>query len=263
MSDVVGMKKLARRDWLKDCTVLALAASGLGARAQHDSTVLVVGDSLSAEYGLRRGTGWVALLEKRLTDEKIPAHVVNASISGDTTSGGRSRLAALLTQHRRFDDEGARQRDPLLLAARQHLRVVAQPLAEADPAEHLGREAARVGAALQLEREHHVLEGIQIAEQLETLEHEPHLRGPHRGARILVEREQVGAGEPHRPRRRRVEAGDQRQQRALARTRGADDRGRLACREAEIDLMENRQRAGGIADLLGQTLDNDDGFGHG
>ena len=93
------MKKLARRDWLKHCTVLALAASGLGARAQHDSTVLVVGDSLSAEYGLRRGTGWVALLEKRLTDEKIPAHVVNASISGDTTSGGRSRLATLLTQH--------------------------------------------------------------------------------------------------------------------------------------------------------------------
>jgi len=93
------MNKLARRDWLKHCTVLALAASGLAARAQHESTVLVVGDSLSAEYGLRRGTGWVALLEKRLADEKIPAHVVNASISGDTTSGGRSRLAALLAQH--------------------------------------------------------------------------------------------------------------------------------------------------------------------
>ncbi|HMC15388.1 MAG TPA: arylesterase [Albitalea sp.] len=91
--------KLARRDWLKHCTVLALTASGIGARAQHESTVLVVGDSLSAEYGLRRGTGWVALLEKRLADEKIPAQVVNASISGDTTSGGRSRLGALLKQH--------------------------------------------------------------------------------------------------------------------------------------------------------------------
>ena len=63
-------------------------------------TLLVVGDSLSAEYGLARGTGWVALLEKRLAQEKLDATVVNASISGDTTSGGRSRLAALMKQHR-------------------------------------------------------------------------------------------------------------------------------------------------------------------
>lgn len=62
--------------------------------------ILIVGDSLSAEYGLRRGTGWVALLEQRLAQEKIQARVVNASISGDTTSGGRSRLPALLSQHR-------------------------------------------------------------------------------------------------------------------------------------------------------------------
>lgn len=62
-------------------------------------TLLVVGDSLSAEYGLKRGSGWVALLEQRLAAEKISAKVVNASISGDTTSGGRSRLPALLAQH--------------------------------------------------------------------------------------------------------------------------------------------------------------------
>ena len=63
-------------------------------------TIVVVGDSLSAEYGLKRGTGWVALLEQRLAKEKIGAKVVNASISGDTTSGGRSRLPALLAQHK-------------------------------------------------------------------------------------------------------------------------------------------------------------------
>lgn len=63
-------------------------------------TILVVGDSLSAEYGLKRGSGWVALLEQKLRAEALPATVINASISGDTTSGGRSRLAALLTQHR-------------------------------------------------------------------------------------------------------------------------------------------------------------------
>jgi len=63
-------------------------------------TVLVVGDSLSAEYGISRGTGWVALLGQRLKDEKITANVVNASVSGETTSGGRTRLPALLSKHR-------------------------------------------------------------------------------------------------------------------------------------------------------------------
>lgn len=63
-------------------------------------TLLVLGDSLSAEYGLRRGSGWVALLEHKLATEKSPVQVVNASVSGDTTSGGRSRLPGLLQQHR-------------------------------------------------------------------------------------------------------------------------------------------------------------------
>ena len=60
----------------------------------------MVGDSLSAEYGIKRGTGWVALLEKQLASEKKAVRVVNASISGDTTSGGRSRLPTLLAQHK-------------------------------------------------------------------------------------------------------------------------------------------------------------------
>ena len=60
----------------------------------------MLGDSLSAEYGLPRGSGWVALLEQRLTQEKRDVRVINASISGETSSGGRSRLPALLSQHR-------------------------------------------------------------------------------------------------------------------------------------------------------------------
>ncbi len=71
----------------------------LPALAAAEPTVLVVGDSLSAEYGLKRGTGWVPLLERRLAADKLPAKVVNASISGDTSSGGRSRLPTLLAQH--------------------------------------------------------------------------------------------------------------------------------------------------------------------
>jgi len=88
---------LQRRDFI---AVAAAAVIGGHARAAEAATILVVGDSLSAEYGLRRGTGWVPLLERKLREEQVDARVVNASISGDTTSGGRSRLAALLAQHK-------------------------------------------------------------------------------------------------------------------------------------------------------------------
>jgi acyl-CoA thioesterase-1 len=74
---------------------LATAASA----AEPKPTILVVGDSLSAEYGLKRGTGWVALLDKKLKSERPGISVVNASISGDTTAGGRSRLSGLLKKH--------------------------------------------------------------------------------------------------------------------------------------------------------------------
>jgi acyl-CoA thioesterase-1 len=82
--------------------VLLVAASAVCAAPARAATptVLIVGDSLSAEYGLKRGSGWVALLDARLVQSKIAATVVNASISGDTTSGGRSRLPTLLKQHR-------------------------------------------------------------------------------------------------------------------------------------------------------------------
>lgn len=60
----------------------------------------MIGDSLSAEYGLQRGKGWVALLQQRLQQQGLTFPVVNASVSGDTTSGGRSRLPTLLQQHR-------------------------------------------------------------------------------------------------------------------------------------------------------------------
>ena len=104
----LDFSKLARRlnDWLAKPLAALLVGSllALPALAQANAagvgTILVVGDSLSAEYGLKRGTGWVPLLEKQLAGEKKSARVVNASISGDTTSGGRSRLPALLAQHK-------------------------------------------------------------------------------------------------------------------------------------------------------------------
>ena len=84
-----------------------LVLAGLGSCCQlvlatqaPSPVLLILGDSLSAEYGLQRDSGWVSLLTQRLQREEIHVRVVNASISGDTTSGGRSRLPALLQQHR-------------------------------------------------------------------------------------------------------------------------------------------------------------------
>ena len=80
---------------------LALGVVSTWASAQPAArTLLVLGDSLSAEYGLPRGQGWVALLVQRLAERQPPVRVVNASISGETTAGGKSRLSALLQQHR-------------------------------------------------------------------------------------------------------------------------------------------------------------------
>jgi acyl-CoA thioesterase-1 len=117
MKDELAAARGARRRWLgvavRHCSVLAslgLVAAVTAARAQGAKpagapapaapVLLVVGDSLSAEYGLPRGTGWVALLGRRLAEEKLGWRIVNASISGDTTSGGRTRLPALLREHR-------------------------------------------------------------------------------------------------------------------------------------------------------------------
>ncbi len=89
-----------RRRWVAHCSVGLAAAAALAAMpswaAVGARTILVVGDSLSAEYGLVRGSGWVALLEQRLAREHIGATVVNASISGDTTAGGLARFPTLL-----------------------------------------------------------------------------------------------------------------------------------------------------------------------
>lgn len=81
-------------------TLVAVCISTAAASAYSaPKTILVVGDSLSAEYGLTRGSGWVALMEPRLKQDRIAADVVNASVSGETTSGGRTRLPALLAKY--------------------------------------------------------------------------------------------------------------------------------------------------------------------
>ncbi|WP_347247481.1 arylesterase [Zoogloea sp.] len=103
---------------------LALACLALaGAPAWADS-VLVWGDSLSAGYGLQTQQAWPSLLEKRFAEAKLPHKVVNASISGETTSGGRSRLPTALQTHKPAvviielgANDGLRGLPPKLMAA--------------------------------------------------------------------------------------------------------------------------------------------------
>ena len=77
----------------------ALASSGLAATSAASPTILVYGDSLSAAYGIPREQGWVTLLQQRLESQGLPYRVANASISGETTSGGLSRMGAALKQY--------------------------------------------------------------------------------------------------------------------------------------------------------------------
>jgi acyl-CoA thioesterase-1 len=84
------------RVWLLSAG-LALLCMAQGASA---GTVLIVGDSISAAFGLDTRQGWVALLEQRLKAEGFDDKVVNASISGDTSAGGQARLPALLAEHK-------------------------------------------------------------------------------------------------------------------------------------------------------------------
>ena len=77
--------------------VLALMCMAQNAAA---GTILIVGDSISAGFGLDTRLGWVSLLEQRLSKEGHDDKVLNASISGDTSAGGLARLPALLAEHK-------------------------------------------------------------------------------------------------------------------------------------------------------------------
>lgn len=77
--------------------VLALMCMAQNAAA---GTILIVGDSISAGFGLDTRLGWVSLLEQRLSKEGHDDKVINASISGDTSAGGLARLPALLAEHK-------------------------------------------------------------------------------------------------------------------------------------------------------------------
>ncbi len=82
-------------------TLVSLFVSGLvalpaAAKQTTPQTIVIFGDSLSAAYGISQEDGWVSLLQQRLKEQNLNHDVINASISGETTSGGLSRYAAML-----------------------------------------------------------------------------------------------------------------------------------------------------------------------
>lgn len=86
---------MLKKRWLGMLVIALLWAQSIVA-----APILVVGDSISAAFGMDTEQGWVALLEQRLSEQGHDYEVINASISGDTTSGGLTRLPRLLEQHR-------------------------------------------------------------------------------------------------------------------------------------------------------------------
>jgi len=87
-----------KRFFLVMCCVVGFAAQAAPA-GKAQPVILVLGDSLSAGYGISAEQGWVSLLARRLKDQGQPHRVVNASISGDTTAGGLSRLPSAMDRH--------------------------------------------------------------------------------------------------------------------------------------------------------------------
>jgi acyl-CoA thioesterase I len=100
MPEIRVMALLQRRALLALLLTIGLALARPGHGASTAPVLLVVGDSISAGYGLPAGEGWVTLLADRLAKEGYRYDVVNASITGDTTAGGRARLPSLLARHK-------------------------------------------------------------------------------------------------------------------------------------------------------------------
>ncbi len=100
MIRVVRVIRGKRRRLLLAAAVTLTMLGGMQPAQAAAPALLVLGDSLSAEYGITRGTGWVTLLQDRLRQERFDYNVVNASISGETTIGGKTRLPDLLSRHK-------------------------------------------------------------------------------------------------------------------------------------------------------------------
>ncbi len=164
----------------------------------------------------------------------------------------------LVGQHdRRIVRQRARQRDPLLLAAGQLRRVVMRPSGEPDLLEQLLRSMSRVANAGNFHGHRDVFVRGQRGNQMKELKDEPDLLAAETREAVFIQARDIHAVDPDRSRRRRVESGDESQQRRLAAARWADDREKLAARDGERERMQDREGLGSAQDSLGHAAELD------
>ncbi|BAP14298.1 MAG: esterase [Alcanivorax borkumensis] len=113
--------------------LLCLAAS------VHANGVLILGDSISAAYGIEKSSGWVALMDRQLKERCPDFPVINASVSGETTAGGKARLPTLLARHKPDlvvvelgGNDGLRGLSPMVMASNLKQMISLSRQAEAD-----------------------------------------------------------------------------------------------------------------------------------
>ena len=82
------------------CFCLSFAVNSLYVQAEATRSIVVLGDSLSAGYGMKQEQGWIHLLNQRVSELESPYHIINASISGETTAGGLARLPKILEKEK-------------------------------------------------------------------------------------------------------------------------------------------------------------------
>ena len=160
---------------------------------------------------------------------------------GDKAGGRGVEIAGGLVGEQQFraDGQGAGDRDALLLAARELVRVVVMAGAEPDPLEPVAGLALRAGAAVDFERGGDILDRRHVGQQMEVLEHQGHAAAAQGGAPILVLGRQVLAEQAHNACGRPLEPGGDRDERGFARAGGPDDRHPLAAGDAQVRAHEH------------------------
>ncbi len=182
----------------------------------------------------------------------------------DRLAGGAVEIAGRLVgqQQRRAGDEGARDRDALLLAARQLAGIVPQAMPEPDPSQR--RLGQREGVAMpsQFERDRDVLARRHRRQQVKALEHDPDMTPPQPRQPAFVEAAQVLPGHDDPPGARPLDAGDDHHQARLARSRRADQRDRLAGRDGERDAAQDLDRPGRPLQCQADLVEQDERVAH-
>lgn len=162
-------------------------------------------------------------------------------------------------QDRRIVGQCARQRDALLLATRQLRRVVVPTVLEPDFIEQAPRSTGRVCLSRDLHRHHHVFERGQRRNQVKELKHESDHRASKPGQIVLAQARDVPVTDRDTAGCRRVESGNQSEQRRLAAARRPSDRQELRLRDHQIKRIENREGLTTALDGLGDVLQFDHG----